>query len=267
MTYHTNIRHQETVALLGTRNLQLRVVYAHIANYTMAKGAWCGKRQKLAEELEMERSVISRKLDELITMGVVVADGDSYRAVNTEERAVNTEERAESTEKRAENTEKRAVSTEKRAESTEKRAESTSPTPPIYKENIKEMEKENNYARAQRRTAQAPTLDSFDELLKAFTLRVGDMKLADSLRDECLRTWRSDQYPDWKKKMLIEKVQNGERMKPRLDWLLADFDPKPENWNGRELDRNTRYVTAKYNGRWGLYTKEDVEIFGLEVKQ
>ena len=239
MTYHTNIRHQETVALLGTRNLQLRVVYAHIANYTMAKGAWCGKRQKLAEELEMERSVISRKLDELITMGVVVADGDSYRAVNTEERA----------------------------ESTEKRAESTSPTPPIYKENIKEMEKENNNARAQRRTAQAPTPDSFDELLKAFTLRVGDMKLTDSLRDECLRTWRSDQYPDWKKKMLIQKVQSGEWVKPRLDWLLADFDPKPENWNGRELDRNTRYVTAKYNGRWGLYTKEDVEIFGLEVKQ
>ena len=94
MTYHTNIRHQETVALLGSRNLQLRVVYAHIANYTMAKGAWCGKRQKLADELEMERSVVSRKLDELITMGVVVADGDSYRAVNTEERAESTEQRA-----------------------------------------------------------------------------------------------------------------------------------------------------------------------------
>ena len=239
MTYHTNIRHQETVALLGTRNLQLRVVYAHIANYTMAKGAWCGKRQKLADELEMERSVISRKLDELITMGVVVADGDSYRAVNTEERAV----------------------------STEKRAESTSPTPPIYKENIKEMEKENNNARAQRRTAQAPTPDSFDELLKAFTLRVGDIKLADSLRDECLRTWRSEQYPDWKKKMLIQKVQSGEWMKPRLDWLLADFDPKPENWNGRELEKDVAYVTAKFNGKWGTYTQQDVELFNLEVKQ
>ena len=141
-----------------------------------------------------------------------------------------------------------------------------SPTPPIYKENIKEMEKENNYARAQRRTAQAPTPDSFDELLKAFTLRVGDIKLADSLRDECLRTWRSEQYPDWKKKMLIQKVQSGEWMKPRLDWLLADFDPKPENWNGRELDRNTRYVTAKFNGKWGTYTQQDVELFNLEVK-
>ena len=142
-----------------------------------------------------------------------------------------------------------------------------SPTPPIYKENIKEMEKENNYARAQRRTAQAPTPDSFDELLKAFTLRVGDMKLADSLRDECLRTWRSEQYPDWKKKMLIQKVQSGEWMKPRLDWLLADFDPKPENWNGRELEKDVAYVTAKFNGKWGTYTQQDVELFNLEVKQ
>ena len=251
MTYHTNIRHQETVALLGTRNLQLRVVYAHIANYTMAKGAWCGKRQKLADELEMERSVVSRKLDELITMGVVVADGDSYRAVNTEERAESTTECAVSTEKRAENTEKRAVS--------------TSPTPSINK--INNMERNENIARAQIRTAQVPTPDSFEELLKAFTLRVGDFKMADSTRDECLRMWSSDKYPEWKKKMLIAKVQSGEWMKPRLDWLISDFDPKPYDYNHHELPKDVALVSAKFGGSYGIFSTAEADAFGMtEVK-
>ena len=100
MTYHTNIRHQETVALLGSRNLYLRLVYAHITNYTQVKGAWCGSRQKLADELEIDRSVVSRKLDELITMGVITEHNDNYRAVCTTERAENTEHRAERTENR-----------------------------------------------------------------------------------------------------------------------------------------------------------------------
>ena len=241
MTYHTNIRHQETVALLGSRNLQLRVVYAHIANYTMAKDAWCGKRQKLADELEMERSVVSRKLDELITMGVVVADGDSYRAVNTEERA-------ESTEQRAEDTAKRAVS--------------TSPTPPIIKNN--NMERNENIARAQIRTAQVPTPDSFEELLKAYTLRVGEIKLADSTRDECLRMWKSEKYPEWKRKMLIAKVQSGEWMKPRLDWLIGDFDPKPYDYNHHELPKDVALVSAKFGSSYGIFSAEEAEEFGME---
>ena len=241
MTYHTNIRHQETVALLGTRNLQLRVVYAHIANYTMAKGAWCGKRQKLADELEMERSVVSRKLDELITMGVVVADGDSYRAVNTEERAESTTECAVST---------------------EKRAESTSPTPPINK--INDMERNEKIARAQIRTAQVPTPDYFEELLKAFTLRVGDFKMADSMRDECLRMWSSDKYPEWKKKMLIAKVQSSEWMKPRLDWLIGDFDPKPYDYNHHELPKGVVLKKARFNGKYGIFSAAEALAFGME---
>ena len=62
MTYHTLIRHQELVALLGTRNLQLRLVYAHIANYTQAKGAWCGSQRDLAAQLELPVATVSNQL-------------------------------------------------------------------------------------------------------------------------------------------------------------------------------------------------------------
>ena len=41
---------------------------------------------------------------------------------------------------------------------------------------------------------------------------------------------------------------------------------EPTDWNGRALEKGVQYITAKYNGRWGLYSKEDVELFGLEVK-
>ena len=75
------------MALLGTRNLYLRLVYAHIANYTQVKGAWCGSKQKLADELEMERTVVSRKLEELINRGLVIVENDKYRAARHDSRA------------------------------------------------------------------------------------------------------------------------------------------------------------------------------------
>ena len=35
--------------------------------------------------------------------------------------------------------------------------------------------------------------------------------------------------------------------------------------NGRALSQGVQYVTAKYNGKWGTYSMEDVEKFGLEI--
>lgn len=137
-----------------------------------------------------------------------------------------------------------------------------SPLPPINK--INDMERNEKIARAQIRTAQAPTPDSFEELLKAFTLRVVDFKMADITREECQRMWSSDKYPEWKKKMLIAKVQSGEWIKPRLDWLIGDFDPQPYDYNRRELPKDMRLVSAKFNGKFGIFSAEEARVFGME---
>ena len=123
------------------------------------------------------------------------------------------------------------------------------------------MERNENIARAKMHDAKEPTPDSFEKLLEAFTLRVGNIKLADSTRDECLRMW-SD-YPEWKRKMLLKQLQDGTWLKPRLDWLLSDFNPQPTNYNGRELTKGVTYKTAKWQGSWGTYTLQDIQDFDL----
>ena len=41
---------------------------------------------------------------------------------------------------------------------------------------------------------------------------------------------------------------------------------EPTNYNGKALPSEP-VVIAKWNGRWGMYTMADVELFGLEVKE
>lgn len=140
-----------------------------------------------------------------------------------------------------------------------------SPATPIITNN--NMERNENIARAKMHDAKEPTPDSFEELLKAFTLRVGEIRLADSTRDECLRMWKSEKYPEWKRKMLIARVQSGDWMKPRLDWLIGDFDPKPYDYNHHELPKDVALVSAKFGGSYGIFSAEEAESFGMtEVK-
>lgn len=135
-----------------------------------------------------------------------------------------------------------------------------SPAPLIINNN--NMERNENIARAQIRTAQVPTPDTFEKLVEAFTLRVGNIKLADSTRDECLRMW--SEMPEWKRKMLIAKIQDGSWIKPRLDWTIGDFDPKPTDYNRRELPKDMRLVSAKFNGKFGIFSTEEAKAFGME---
>ena len=48
---------------------------------------------------------------------------------------------------------------------------------------------------------------------------------------------------------------------------IRDTRPKaePKNWNGHRLDPDQRYVTARWNGRWGTYSVEDARRYGMEV--
>ena len=119
-----------------------------------------------------------------------------------------------------------------------------------------------NITRAQICATQAPVPSSFEKLLEVYTLRAGNSNLADGTRDECQRMWTD--MPEWKRNMLIARIQDGTWLKPRLEWTIGDFDPKPTNYNGCELPKNIRLVTAKFNGKYGVYSAEEAEAFGME---
>ena len=243
MTYHTNIRHQELVAILGSRNLYLRLVYAHIANYTQVKGAWCGSQRDLAAQLELPIGTINNQLTELINKGLIVRDGNTYRSADEQKCSADEQKRSAGEQKRSVDEQKPGT---------------------IIKNNNMEINEKN--ARAQLRTAQPQNNPSFEKLLEAFTLRVGNIKLADSTRDECLRMW-SD-YPDWKRKMLIARLQDGTWLKPRLDWLISDFNPQPQFLSGIEQEENWRLdipmVQVKVNGSYRICTPQTQQDFDLE---
>ena len=258
MTYHTLIRHQELVALLGTRNLQLRLVYAHIANYTQARGAWCGSKQKLADELEIERTVVSRKLEELTTRGLITVENDTYRAVCTAERAENTDERAESTEKRAESTEKRAVSTENR---------------PLI--NNKEMKRNEKYARETLATPDPKDECSFNRLTLLYMQRVGSFQMSEAVRNDSRAIWEN--FPLWKRLLMLKELAKPTgQVRPRLDWTLSAFNPQPEFLSGPDQDeywKSPEWVKNRkplckvlYQGLYKICTEETMRTFDLEFK-
>ncbi len=48
---------------------------------------------------------------------------------------------------------------------------------------------------------------------------------------------------------------------------LSQPAEEPTNMNGRALKEGVRYVSALYNGQWGMYTEEDVKKFNLKTRK
>ena len=75
-----------------------------------------------------------------------------------------------------------------------------------------------------------------------------------------------------RRKHIYDTIQalkaQGKYVNPNPLFAIKDNDTaEPFNWNGRELEKDVAYVTAKFNGKWGTYTQQDVELFDLEVKR
>ncbi|MBQ6723880.1 MAG: hypothetical protein IJQ84_05125 [Paludibacteraceae bacterium] len=238
MTYHTNIRHQELVALLGTRNLYLRLVYAHIANYTQVKGAWCGSQRDLADQLELPIATVSNQLTELINRGLIVRDTNAYRSTH----------------------EQKCSPHEQKCSATEQKSD------PIINNEI--MKSNEIIARDTIATPDPTDQTSFERFLFFFRKRVGNFQMTDSMRDDCRNLW--DHFPLWKRLRLFETLNDPNGwFRPRLDWTLTAFNPQPVNLNGTakggELLAAGQAKTARYNGSYGLYSLRDIEDFALPL--
>jgi hypothetical protein len=104
------------------------------------------------------------------------------------------------------------------------------------------------------------------DIRKIFNDKHGLHKVCEGLAAE--KSWR-DASPA-KKAKLLEAVKSGKWDKPRIDWLIADFpEPTPTNLQGTELGGNMLNEglakIALYNGRYGVYSTEDIRLFNLEL--
>ena len=126
------------------------------------------------------------------------------------------------------------------------------------------MERNDKIARDTIATPNPLNLPSFEELENLYKQRSANAaKITDEDRTRCRSIW--DNYPDWKRKLLIEQLSKPDGWcKPRFDWTLADFDPKPTNYRGQEQPRDKPIFSAKFNGEWGMYTEADIVAFNME---
>lgn len=75
-----------------------------------------------------------------------------------------------------------------------------------------------------------------------------------------------------KQKAIIQKLQSapGEIAQPNPYFFIQDFpEPTPTNLNGtiqgEQLLNTKQAKTAFYNGKWGLYSLEDIQLFNLKT--
>ena len=114
------------------------------------------------------------------------------------------------------------------------------------------------------------TFNNFWELLET-------NGVMDSKRAECESVWNgfSAEQQQTIYANIADKIRQDKFVHYNPVRAVYDNKPKccpqqpdgPTNYNGRALKDGVQYVSARYNGAWGLYTIEDVKLFNMETKQ
>ena len=70
---------------------------------------------------------------------------------------------------------------------------------------------------------------------------------------------------------LWEQKLRGLKIKDHPYYAIKDCVPMPFNWNGmamcETLIKEGKVLIAKYHGSYGYYTKDEIALYGLEIKK
>ena len=253
MDCHTNIWHQRLVAILGSRNLYLRTVYAHIANYTVARGAWCGNVPKMAKELELPEQTVRDQLKIVINQGIVIQKGDQYTATvlpNTALVPSSTAAVPKSTPPVPKNT-----------------ALVENPTP-IIENNMNETNLTHAPIVRDENLAESSNFKSFVETFNKACNGRADWQNRAAACERDLWT----PMPLVKKKAILRALAEQSCSEPNPYFFLLHFPtPQPEFLSGQAQERNWRLgipmVQVKYNDHFLICTKQTQLDFDLDFQQ
>ena len=243
-------------------------VYAYIYGLTESKHSktkgYNGSVRQLATDLGLNAGHVSRILRKLQNDNRITLTGEVWASVALNNSSV------------ALCNESVALNNTSVAPSNESVASCNSPlTTPLYKEINKEMERDNNIARNTIAAQDPKPFDLFNEFLSAYSAKrkelcgytyvpQGDyLQLAREL-------WSN--LPPVTQRLLIRDIKSGAWYKGRIDWVISDYKaPVPTNYNGSpDLNRmaeNNDMVVALYDGAAGIYTRQDAEDYGMDIKR
>lgn len=119
----------------------------------------------------------------------------------------------------------------------------------------------------QRSVATAQPLSSFDELLVAYKSQNANANPSADLLTAARNLW--DDLPDYKQQQILQALQAGSWNKPRLDWLISDFNfREPTNYAGLQAPRGVDlYRVPIAPNKYALYTADDVKEFHIPNAQ
>ena len=218
-------------------------IYGYIYGLTTSKRTeqkgYKGSKRALAQKLGLDDGGTSRILNDFINRGLVQLKDGIYTSVES-------------------------VSTSDESVS--------SPVPPIIKEINKEMERNNNIARETLATQNPQTsFDLFNEFLSAYSAvrkeRSGHPYVPIGSYVNVARDFW-DNLPPVAQRLLIRDIKSGKWYKERIDWVISDYKiPEPTNYNGYSFPTGAQMVIAIYNGKGGIYTKADAELYNMTIKK
>ena len=228
-------------------------IYGYIYGLTTSKRTeqkgYKGSKRALAQKLGLDEGGTSRILNDFINRGLVqLKDGiyTSVESVNTSDESVSTSDESFS-----------------------------SPVPPI-KEINKEMENKEKQQCARAHACGQHSgvfmMFSFEAFKSAFVGAGGDHSELQRRETACINEWQamSEAKRQAIFKMLKSRAdgENSDHWKPNPLFLLRDFpEPQPTNYNGYSFPMGAQMVIAIYNGKGGIYTKADAELYGMTIKK
>ena len=206
---------------------------------------WFADLQTLADQLphRIGRVTVSRAVEKLLTLGLIRREGKSLFVCVQNERA-----RVQNEQIGVQNEQKSAPLN----------------NPPINNNN--EMEKENTRTCVPTHDTATQSIPGFLDLRKEFS-RAGGGGMTTHMEMQANEEW--NKCTPAKKIKLLAAVKAGAHFKPRLDWLIADFpEPTPTNWSGTakggEMLAEHSAAIACYDGKYGVYSNEDIALFNLK---
>lgn len=210
-------------------------VFAFIYGLTKSKkyGGYDGSKRQLAAMLGLNAGATKRVLDNLIEKQLIVFEENKWRSVASDNIGV-------------------VLNNESVALDNESVALDNSPHTPLYN-NI-------NKNKAAMREINFETFWDLFNPTPDYNNRIAASNLE---WDKCSAA---------KQKAIIHKLQTapGEVAQPNPYFFIQDFpEPTPTNLNGTlqgaEMLNANQAKTAFYDGKWGLYSLEDIQLFNLKT--